>query len=118
MANENETPQYNEHQFSFGKPLDEKEKELMLKTIHGSLRHLFEIKEMCDGVHSGESEEDRIKRVFIFTSKICNFVTDWLEGQGAAVVLDKELMQAILTEMIIPMSALIEGFGTDVLKNM
>ena len=118
MANENENSQYAAHSFSLGKPLDEKEKELMLKKIHSSLKHLFEIMEMCVGVHSGESEEDRIKRVFIFTSKICNFMTDWLEEQGAAVVLDKGHVQAILTEMVLPMPALIEGFGTDVLKNM
>ena len=118
MANENENQQYASHSFSLGKPLDEKEKELMLKKINSSLKHMFDIMGKCNELLSGESEEDRIKRVFIFTSKICGFITDWIEEQGAAVVLDKEYLQAILTEMVIPMPALVEGFGTDVLKNM
>lgn len=116
--NENETPQYAPHSFSLGKPLDENEKKIMLGRIHGTLKHIFEVMGMCNELRPGDSEEDRIKRVFIFTSKICGFMTDYLEERGAAVVLDKDHVQAILTEMVIPMPALIEGFGTDVLKDM
>lgn len=117
MSNENENS-YAQHQFSIGKPLDEKEKELMLKKIHSSLRHIFEVMGMCNELRPGDSEEDRIKRVFMFTSKICDFAVDWLEEQGAVVVLDKQHAQAILTELVIPMPAMIEGFGTDILKEM
>lgn len=118
MSNENENSSYAQHTFSIGKPLDEKEKEMMLKKIHSSLRHIFEVVGMCNELRPGDSEEDRIKRVFMFTSKICGFAVDWLEEQGAAVVLDKQHAQAILTEMVLPMPALVEGFGTDVLKDM
>ena len=117
MSEENEKS-YAQHQFSIGKPLGDEEKELMLKKIRSSLKHVFEIMGVCNELRPGDSEEDRIKRVFMFTSKICNFMVDWLEEQGAAVVLDKEHAQAILTEIVIAMPAMIEGFGTDVLKDM
>ena len=117
MSEENEKS-YAQHQFSIGKPLGDEEKELMLKKIRRSLKHVFEIMGVCNELRPGDSEEDRIKRVFMFTSKICNFAVDWLEEQGAAVVLDKEHAQAILTEIVIAMPAMIEGFGTDVLKDM
>lgn len=117
MSNENEKS-YAQHQFSIDKPLDDEEKELMLKKIRSSLKHVFDIMGMCNELRPGDSEEDRIKRVFMFTSKICVFMVDWLEEQGAAVILDKEYAQAILTELTIPMPAIIDGFGTDVLKEM
>ena len=117
MSNENENS-YTQHQFSIDKPLGNEEKELMLKKIHSSLKHVFDILGMCNERRPGDSEEDRIKRVFMFTSKICGFMVDWLEEQGAAVILDKEHAQAILSELTIPMPSLIEGFGTDVLKEM
>jgi hypothetical protein len=115
MPNENS---YTCHQFSTSKPLGDEVKEVMLKMIHSSLKHMFDIMGMCNELRPGDSEEDRIKRVFMFNSKICGFMVDWLEEQGAAVVLDKNHAQAILTELIIPMPSLIEGFGTDVLKEM
>ena len=117
MSEENEKS-YAQHQFSIGKPIGDEEKELMLKKIRSSLKHVFEIMGVCNELRPGDSEEDRIKRVFMFTSKICNFAVDWLEEQGAAVVLDKQHAQAILTELVIAMPAMIEGFGTDVLKDM
>ena len=118
MPNEKENSNYAPHTFNIGKPLDKKEKELMLEKIRSSLRHVFDIMGMCNELRPGDSEEDRIKRVFMFTSKICDFAVDWLEEQGAAVVLDKQHAQAILTELVIAMPAMIEGFGTDVLKEM
>lgn len=118
MSDENENSSYAQHTFNIGKPLDEEEKEVMLKKIQSSLRHIFEVMGMCNEIRPGDSDEDRIKRVFMFTSKICDFAVDWLEEQGAAVVLDKQHAQAILTELVIPMPAMIEGFGTDILKEM
>lgn len=117
MSNENENS-YAQHQFSIGKPLGDEEKELMLKKIHSSLGHIFELMGMCNELRPGDSDEDRIKRVFMFTSKICDFAVNWLEEQGAAVVLDKQYAQAILTELVIPVPALIEGFATDLAKEM
>jgi hypothetical protein len=117
MPNENENS-YTCHQFSISKPLGDEEKDAMLKKIHSSLKNTFDIMGMCNELCPGDSEEDRIKRVFMFTSKICGFTVDWLEEHGAAVVLDKNQAQAILTELMIPMPSLIEGFGTDVLKKM
>ncbi len=116
--NENENSNYVQHAFNIGKPLDDKEKQFMLDKIHSSIRHVFDVMGMCNEHCPGESEEDRIKRVFIVTSKICDFAVDWLEEEGAVVVLDKQYAQAILTEMLIPMPSLIEGFGSDVLKDM
>lgn len=117
MSEENEKS-YTQHQFSVGKPLCDEEKELMLKKIRSSLKRVFDIMGMCNELRPGDSEEDRIKRVFMFTSNICGFIVDWLEEEGAAVILDKEHAQAILTELTIPMPAMIEGFATDLLKDM
>jgi hypothetical protein len=117
MPNENENS-YVQHQFTISKPLSDEEKEAMLKTIHSSLKYVFDVMGMCDKLRPGDSEEDRIKRVFMFNAKICGYAVDWLEKHGAAVVLDKNYAQAILTELMIPMASLIEGFGTDVLKEM
>ena len=117
MSEENEKS-YAQRQFSIGKPLGDEEKERMLKKIRSSLKYMFDIMGMCNELRPGDSEEDRIKRVFMFTSKICDFAVDWLEEQGAAVVLDKQHAQAILTEIVIAMPAMIEGFGTGVLKDM
>ena len=114
MANENE---YSERSFSLGKPLDKTEKERMLHRIKESIAHVFSIVGMCNEVHQGESEEDRIKRVYLFSAKVSEFMADRLEKSGAAVILDKEHTQALLLDMITPIPALVEGFGTDVLDN-
>lgn len=114
MANENK---YSEHSFNLRKPLDETEKELMLHRIKDSLAHVFSIVEMCNEVHSGESEEDRIKRVYLFSVKVSEFMAERLEEKGAAVILDKEHAQALLLDMVTPIPAIVEGFGTDVLNN-